>query len=830
MILNYKCYCAIWWDMETKKLNVEVNISKQILSSEAKICKTESFFYQTKKIENIDKFILKIGESLLLIENDILSQFKNDKTINAFKVSTFDKSFSFFVMFGFQTTELQTINEKDIIFIQDDNNFDNLKFNDQRVNEYLKNHKIFNVVLEPITTIYDYCHLQKLYFVKMAEYINFPLLNLKQQQLIQIENQNVLVQGVAGSGKTNVCTNKIIWTSSRNYSGKILYTTFSRGLLIDTKNKVELFKNDIKLFIEDYKNNRIVFLDKDHKKAIENRLGLYLVSDTETNVLKMLEQVVEFLETHVDYKLLEDIYEDVFDEEVNISTEQTFLNEFLKNISNHQLKTRLDKIKNLSGSIIYKEIYGMIFGCSSSFDSGLLSLEEYKEKRKNSFSSEECEIIYSVAQLYDRFKKSQNLLDNNEISKKILEDKNKLRKYSLSIIDEVQDFTEINLKLLKELSIKMFCVGDALQMINPSYFSFAYLKKLMYDEDVTSVAELESNYRNNKKIVEILDDLSEINVKEFGTHSFVLKGKSVDQTTMTSAVYVSDNSFINRLKNQKFENFTILVNDFKQKEELRCHFKKQEILTISEIKGLERDTVLIYNVLSSNSDKWKNLYEFDINHKQADENSVYRYFFNLFYVAVSRAKHNIFVFEENDIKIFDEFFKKNFDSLDGGSAYSKFTEIISRIEIDDDEIISRINEFIKLGQFDNARFYADKFEDSFMSHQQNEKIDAYEEFVFKGRNRQAGIKLWKAGLVAEAKEQFTISGDTKLIEFLENMESRNQESLDIDVVKFFVDFNDNSDAQNLIIDVVRQDLENLKQQNKNIKNSLKQFKEKHNGK
>lgn len=35
----------------------------------------------------------------------------------------------------------------------------------------------------------------------------------------------------------------------------------------------------------------------------------------------------------------------------------------------------------------------------------------------------------------------------------------------------------------------MFCVGDALQMINPSYFSFAYLKKLMYDEDLTSVAE-----------------------------------------------------------------------------------------------------------------------------------------------------------------------------------------------------------------------------------------------------------------------------------------------------------------------------------------------------
>ena len=34
-----------------------------------------------------------------------------------------------------------------------------------------------------------------------------------------------------------------------------------------------------------------------------------------------------------------------------------------------------------------------------------------------------------------------------------------------------------------------------------------------------------------------------------------------------------------------------------------------------------------------------------------------------------------------------------------------------------------------------------------------EKIDAYEKFVFKGKPREAGIKLWKAGLLDEAKKQ-----------------------------------------------------------------------------
>ena len=48
-----------------KNFNIEVNTNKQILSSETKIYKTESFFYQTKKLAKIDTFILNIAEALL---------------------------------------------------------------------------------------------------------------------------------------------------------------------------------------------------------------------------------------------------------------------------------------------------------------------------------------------------------------------------------------------------------------------------------------------------------------------------------------------------------------------------------------------------------------------------------------------------------------------------------------------------------------------------------------------------------------------------------------------------------------------------------------------
>ena len=566
-------------------------------------------------------------------------------------------------------------------------------------------------------------------------------------------------------------------------------------------------------------------MDKNHKKAIENRLGFYIVADNEINIIKILEKIVSFLETHIDYKLFEDLYKDYFDEEINFCSENDFVKKFLPNLNNHQLKSRLERMKTISLSVIYKEIYGMIFGCYQE-NAKMLSLEDYKKKRENSFSKDECEVIYGLAKEFEKYKKTQNLFDNNEISYKLLQNKHILKKYSLSIIDEVQDYTEINLNLLKAISIKMFCVGDALQMINPAYFSFSYLKQLMYNENVTSVAELECNYRNNKKIVELLDGLSKINTMQFGTHSFVLKGESLDENTISNVICTFDKNFIEKLKKEKFENFTILVNDHKEKKMLKEVIGKQEILTISEVKGLERETVVLYNILSSNFDKWQRLNFLNINHKSADENSVYRYYFNLFYVGLSRAKHNIFVYEEKKVNIFENYLNENFVVLNGFETYEMFTDIVGKIEIDEDEILERINEFIKLGQFDNARFYAEKLDNDYESKMQFEKIDAYEQFIFKGKNKQAGIKLWKAGLISEAKEQFEICGETKLIEFLERLENKNQTNLDADIVRFFVDFEDNPDAQELIIDVVKQDLEQIRNNHKEIKQKLKVFKEK----
>ena len=61
---------------------------------------------------------------------------------------------------------------------------------------------------------------------------------------------------------------------------------------------------------------------------------------------------------------------------------------------------------------------------------------------------------------------------------------------------------------------------------------------------------------------------------------------------------------------------------------------------------------------------------------------------------------------------------------------------------------------------------------------------------------------------------------------MQSLENKNQSSLDADIVKFFMDFEDNTDAQDLIIDVVKQDLEHLKSNHKSFKSKIKDIKEK----
>ena len=398
--------------------------------------------------------------------------------------------------------------------------------------------------------------------------------------------------------------------------------------------------------------------------------------------------------------------------------------------------------------------------------------------------------------------KRQGYTDNNRMSREILS-KVTSPKYSVGVIDEVQDFTQVNLCLIKVLCRKLFCVGDALQMINPSYFNFGYLKRLMYG-DITGVSELKHNYRSTEQIERIAEKLGEMNINRFGTHSFVLKGESVPSSLPSEAVFVRDKSFIYSLGEKRFENLTVVVGSQSKKEKLKKALGKTEILTVAEAKGLERNTVILADVLTDNADKWRYLHEMSLNRKTADENSVFRYYFNLFYVGISRARQYLVVAESDYPKFFDKLFDECFDRRNKDSALAFLRAIAGRIEIDDDEFTERIEKFCSLEQYENARSTADRLSSEKLRADKLIYISVHERYLRYGKFREAGVEYWRHGMDREAREMFTRSGDEKLFPLMDAC-LKGGSALDPEIVKFYPLVEDNDVAKSIIVETLRSD-------------------------
>ena len=247
----------------------------------------------------------------------------------------------------------------------------------------------------------------------------------------------------------------------------------------------------------------------------------------------------------------------------------------------------------------------------------------------------------------------------------------------------------------------------------------------------------------------------------------------------------------------------------------------KEILTVSEIKGLERDTVVLYNVLSSNFDKFERLARTEINRKTADENSIYRYYFNLFYVGVSRARRHLFVAEEKDVKHFIPFFKENFRALATADAVRKLKETVGSTLVDQEEHKRRAEEFAKLGQYDNA-FAAAR---NLINDREREEVildvTIWRDFISRGDYVGAGVAYWEKGRNKEAKEYFALGGESDLAELIDAASGGTDEKLDYHILRHYDRFKGNPAAMKIILTLLAKDAASLKAQSKEIARKIK---------
>jgi hypothetical protein len=201
----------------------------------------------------------------------------------------------------------------------------------------------------------------------------------------------------------------------------------------------------------------------------------------------------------------------------------------------------------------------------------------------------------------------------------------------------------------------------------------------------------------------------------------------------------------------------------------------------------------------------------------------------LFYVGISRAKTHIYVAESQKIPAFENFFKNGFTRLSKGEALSGLLSVMDKTEVEQDEIFERVGQFINLGQFDNARFAADKILAADIKAEQLNKIDIYQAYISHGKHREAGIRFWESGMFADAKAQFNLSGDEMLCRLIDACSDNDSGGLGIDILSFLPEFENNEPAKALIMQVVKKDLESLTSGQRLIRNNLRKIKERLHG-
>ena len=271
----------------------------------------------------------------------------------------------------------------------------------------------------------------------------------------------------------------------------------------------------------------------------------------------------------------------------------------------------------------------------------LLSLKDFIFEMQNDFDDFDVlllEYLYDVCSSYQNYLEQNDLCDENDAFRLMNKTFDKV------ILDEAQDFTELQIFRLFEMSKhNIYLIGDGNQIINASLFRPSRIKKL--DSQLVVPEPFSKNYRSSSEINQFLIRLTDIRKEYINTQ------KAIDENyldidlkeTNKKAILSYEGgdlkgilqAFINK------PNTAVIVGQEKDKEDLA--YISHDIYTISEAKGLEFKYVFLYNIASSNLNEWQYIYE---KKAKTKKNSLYRYYFNVLYVGASRASENVIIYED----------------------------------------------------------------------------------------------------------------------------------------------------------------------------------------
>lgn len=635
--------------------------------------------YWVRKINNTEiyKFRLKSGDRILFtyVNDDrynepsilFLDYCTHDKQILRGKAISVESSI-------LKAKDLQIDKKFDNDDLDNDNNF----IKDYEAKGYVDLESIMSIVVDDsyIALLMNNNNEDYLYYLTEAQF-----------ECIKDYGKPVIITGAAGSGKTTVALHKLL--SQSNDNSRIGYITYTELLSDNAKRSYEKFKTCNKGSVEFY------YIHQFYSKI----LG---VSTDNIATYTIFKDITDDLKSR-NYKLLRKI------DSLDIYTEY-------RGIIKGYIGLEANQIDKLS-----------------SRKHNMITIDEYIDlpNSYSIFSEEEKIEIYKLCVKYNEKLDELGKKDENDLAIETISKINegKITLFDYIIVDEVQDLSEIQIYMLSRLTKnpnQIMFSGDIHQIINPTFFDFGRLKNIYYGLGIdTSIHTLSKNYRNTIEIIQLLNKLIKDRQQYIGKSTYdynesgvlngdkPLVGKLDESETKQLLELVSDKHYC-----------AIIVSNLEEKERLisLCEGARNRIFLVNEIKGLEYDNIYCLNITSSNSSEWNKIYS-----GEAKGSSKYRYYFNLFYVAISRAKKNLFIYEDNI----------NTSIINSIKQITNYQELfsVSKLELDtestENDWIKEYKRLEKVGNIEKAIFARDKAQEQKII-LENKRLDASRIIIYPG--------------------------------------------------------------------------------------------------
>ncbi len=333
---------------------------------------------------------------------------------------------------------------------------------------------------------------------------------------------------------------------------------------------------------------------------------------------------------------------------------------------NYWLQPRKHSFGVTDGYKLFEEFKGVLTG--NDITKPFLEKDDYLGLgvKQSIFLKNEREKVYEIFSKYIEFLKESEFHDLNVVSFHWL--KYCHAKYDFIVIDEVQDFTNIQLyvvlKSLKTAGNFMLC-GDSNQIVHPNFFSWTNVKAMFYKHDITrgDINVLSTNYRNSTDITAIANKLLMIKNARFGSidreSNFLVE--SLKENRGQVDFFIDTPSRRKELNDstKRSTKYALLVMNQDEKAAARRMFETPLLFSIHEAKGLEYENIILVNFISNYSREFDEIaqgvsktdlenenIDYSRGKDKADKSlDAFKFYINALYVGITRSIKNLYILE-----------------------------------------------------------------------------------------------------------------------------------------------------------------------------------------